>query len=149
MKKAFIGVLVLFSLILSGCGGIVGTIETPGDAVQVGSDSTKVYYEITPAKCADYLAKDCLVVAVDSVPSMILPNTDLFITYQTVKDNMNQFPSDKNTPILVYCTSGDYSHIAAEALVENGYTYVMELKGGSFDYSMQGYALAPANSNKS
>ena len=35
-----------------------------------------------------------------------LPNTDAFIPYNELTENLDQLPTDKNTPIAVYCRSG-------------------------------------------
>jgi rhodanese-related sulfurtransferase len=45
---------------------------------------------------------------------------------------------DKQKPVYVYCLSGPRSHAAAEWLLKNGFTMVVELKGGIKNWKMQG-----------
>jgi rhodanese-related sulfurtransferase len=53
---------------------------------------------------------------------------------------------DKTRPILIYCASGIRSAAAAKWLLENGFTSVQNLKGGTNAWKMEGKAMdAPAN----
>lgn len=59
-----------------------------------------------------------------------IPGTDAFVPYDQIEANLNRLPSDKNTPILVYCRSGSMSQIAGEKLKQLGYATVYDLEGG-------------------
>ena len=67
-----------------------------------------------------------------------IPGTDAFIDYTLIKESVDQLPSDKNTPILVYCRSGSMSAQAVEDLVELGFTQVFDLQGGTEAYKQSG-----------
>ena len=57
----------------------------------------------------------------------------IVISHEEIAEKAEQVLMDKNQLILVYCRSGRRSKIAAEALVELGYTNIMEF-GGIIDW---------------
>ena len=57
----------------------------------------------------------------------------ILIPYTQIKDSAEEALTDKDQLILVYCRSGRRSKIAAEALVELGYTNIREF-GGILDW---------------
>jgi len=59
-----------------------------------------------------------------------IPGTDAHIPHNEINQNINRLPQDKNTPILVYCRSGNMSKRATREIAELGYTNVYELDGG-------------------
>ncbi len=69
-----------------------------------------------------------------------LPQTDLFIPFNQILANLDKLPG-KDAPILVYCRSGAMSTVAAQALVQAGYTQVYELDGGFNAWKAAGYEL--------
>ena len=58
--------------------------------------------------------------------AILIPNTQ-------IEDRAEEVLTDKNQLILVYCRSGRRSKLAAEALVELGYTNIKEF-GGIIDW---------------
>ncbi len=58
-----------------------------------------------------------------------IDGTDAFIAYERVLDDV-RLPANKDAEILLYCRTGRMSGIAAEELVEAGYTNVSHLEGG-------------------
>ena len=57
----------------------------------------------------------------------------IVISHEEIAEKAEQVLMDKNQLILVYCRSGRRSKIAADALVELGYTNIMEF-GGIIDW---------------
>lgn len=63
-----------------------------------------------------------------------LPQTNAFIPYNQLTQNLDKLPQNKNTPILVYCRSGSMSRQAAQTLAKLGYTQIYDLEGGARAY---------------
>ena len=57
----------------------------------------------------------------------------IVIPHDEIKEKAEQLLPDKNQLLLVYCRSGRRSKLAAEALVELGYTNIKEF-GGIIDW---------------
>ena len=57
----------------------------------------------------------------------------IVISYAEIAEKAEEVLTDKNQLILVYCRSGRRSKIAAEALLELGYTNIREF-GGIIDW---------------
>ena len=57
----------------------------------------------------------------------------IVISHEEIKEKAEEVLTDKDQLILVYCRSGRRSKIAAEALVELGYTKIKEF-GGIIDW---------------
>ena len=70
-----------------------------------------------------------------------IKNTDAFIPYDKIPDNLDKLPKDKTTKIVLYCQSGRMSEIAAKELVQLGYTQVSHLSGGMIGWKNNGYDI--------
>ena len=70
-----------------------------------------------------------------------LANTDAFIPYDTIGQNLEKLPSDKNAKIVLYCRSGAMSAKAAKELTVLGYTNVYNLTGGMNEWEREGDAV--------
>jgi len=70
-----------------------------------------------------------------------LPQTNLFIPFNKIEQNLDRLPTDKSAEIVVYCRSGRMSAIAAKTLVKLGYTHVSNLKRGMRGWQQAGYPL--------
>jgi rhodanese-related sulfurtransferase len=88
------------------------------------------YTDISVAQLAGLLeAKNFTLVNVHIPYEGELPQTDLFIAYDEMAENLDMLP-DRDAPIVLYCRSGNMSTTAARELVQQGYTQVYELDGG-------------------
>jgi len=70
-----------------------------------------------------------------------LPQTDMFIPYNAIYQNIDRLPQDKSARVVLYCMSGRMSAIASETMVNLGYTDVWNLKEGMREWQQKGYSL--------
>ena len=70
-----------------------------------------------------------------------LPQTDMFIPYNAIDQNIDRLPQDKTARVVLYCRSGRMSAIASETIVKMGYTNVWNLKEGMNEWKQKGYTL--------
>lgn len=69
-----------------------------------------------------------------------LPATDRFIPYDRIGESP-KLPNDKSAAIVLYCKGGPMSEQAAETLVDQGYTGVLDLEGGMDAWESAGFTL--------
>ena len=115
MKKLLLTIFLL-PLMLVGCGGEAITYE------QISQDEAKRLMDTK---------KDLVIIDARTESEFSeghIPNAILIPEYEISTRAENEI-ADKDTLILVYCRSGRRSKIAAEALVELGYTNVKEFGG--------------------
>lgn len=72
---------------------------------------------------------DVVVVNVHLPDEGNLPDTDVSIPFDEISES-DALPSDLDTPLAVYCKSGNMSADAVADLAALGYTDVVELDGG-------------------
>ena len=70
-----------------------------------------------------------------------IKNTDAFIVFDTIADNLDKLPQDKTAKIVLYCRSGRMSEIAARQLTQLGFSQVSHLSGGMIDWKKSGYEI--------
>lgn len=71
-----------------------------------------------------------------------IAGTDLSIAFDEISGSA-ALPDDRDTPLAVYCRSGNMSADAVTDLVSMGYTDVVELEGGFDAWVDSGRALEP------
>lgn len=59
-----------------------------------------------------------------------ITGTDLSIPFDQITEQVSRLPSDRDTPLAVYCRSGRMSEIAADTLTNLGYANILDLQGG-------------------
>jgi rhodanese-related sulfurtransferase len=132
LTLALVGLLVV-ALLLAACGGAAAPEAASGSATAGGAEFPKNaagYADISVDQLAGILEdKDFVLVNVHIPYEGELPQTDLFIPFDQIEDHLAELPA-RDAPIVLYCRSGSMSTTAAEVLVEQGYTNVLELDGG-------------------
>ncbi len=135
MKKYIF--ILLAAVILAGCQSEPVTGETV--AAAGGS-----YKNISPDDLNIMLKnKDFVFINVHIPFAGNIADTDLSIPYDqiSVPEYLSQLPVDKNAKIVLYCSSGRMSAIAAEELVSLGYTNIWDLTGGMVEWEQAGYEI--------
>lgn len=141
MKRSYpiIFVLILLAVLITACGQ--GT-PSPTEMTESGfPKNTAGYADINVQQLVEMLPdKNFTLVNVHIPYEGELSQTDLFIAYNRITDNLDQLP-DKDAPIVLYCRSGRMSAEAATVLARLGYNNVMELNGGFIAWEAAGYEL--------
>ncbi len=136
-------IVAALPLLLAACGGT--TPAQPAATTEVPQTLTKNadgYVDITVQQLTTMLEdKDFTLVNTHIPYSGELPQTDLFIPYNEIADQVNKLPADKDALIVVYCRSGSMSTAAAKTLIGLGYTNIMEVDGGFNAWKTAGYEL--------
>jgi rhodanese-related sulfurtransferase len=133
MKKILF--LLLAVLVLVGCQ----SKPTTGEIISTVDGS---YQNVTSTELKSMLgSKDFVLVNVHIPFAGNIPGTDLSIPYNEIEPNLSQLPADKTAKLVLYCSSGRMSQLAAEELVSLGYTNVWNLKGGMVDWKQTGFEL--------
>lgn len=102
------------------------------------------FKNISPKELLDMLSqkeKDYTLINVHVPYIGEIANTDEFIAFNEIQDNLDKLPTNKNAKIVLYCQSGGMSAIAAQTLVGLGYTNIENLSGGMIGWKKDGYTL--------
>ncbi|MDD2661162.1 MAG: rhodanese-like domain-containing protein [Methylococcales bacterium] len=87
---------------------------------------------ITPAQLNQLMhTGDIFLVDVHTPEQQHIKGTDLFVPYNEIEKYKDKFPTDKNTPIYLYCEGGPMGNAAARSLHELGYSNLSNLEGGA------------------
>lgn len=101
---------------------------------------------ITPTRLATMLDhKDFTLLNVKTPYIGEIAGTDLYIPYDQVASRAAELPTDKQARLVVYCRSGHESAIAAQALIDLGYTNIDNLDGGMDAWTASGRQLVNLN----
>ncbi len=136
-KSLVLSLIFLAAVVLSACNG--GSPAIIGQEVNIEGGS---YWNITSAELKEMLdSKDFSFVNVHIPYAGEIADTDLFIPYNEIEQNLDKLPEDKSAKIVLYCLTDIMSVIGAVQLVELGYTNVWQLAAGMVEWERQGYQL--------
>ena len=136
MKNQMLLLLVLIFLLVGL--GVFLNFKNPTQK----SAKTISFKDISPQELDKILAtRNTFLVDVHIPEQKHLEGTDLVISYNKIKENLDKFPKNKNAEIIVYCKSGRMSIEASNALLEAGYTRVYNLAGGLNAYYESHYGI--------
>ena len=131
MKKFLCIISLIMCTVLTACGG-GGTTTEEGEKI--------MYQQITQEEAKKIMdsGEEHIVLDVreqDEFDEGHIPNA-ILIPYTEIDAKAEGILTDKDAQILVYCRSGRRSKIAAESLVNLGYTNVKEF-GGIIDWKYE------------
>lgn len=123
--------------IVSAVGIAVLTGQFSGGPNSAGAGGTVVqarggqWTNVAPDSLASMMkAKDFTLLNVKTPYMGEIAGTDLYIPYTELAGRAAELPTDKSARIVVYCRSGNESAIAAQTLLDLGYTNIDNLDGG-------------------
>jgi rhodanese-related sulfurtransferase len=135
-------VSLALSLAISACSA--AQEKTPedllvqGQAFPVNADG---YADITVDQLAGILdQKEFSLINVHIPYEGEIAQTDRFIPYNEISQHLDELGS-QDSPIVLYCRSGNMSTTAAKELVELGYTKIFEVDGGFNAWKVSGREL--------
>ena len=121
-------VIVVGGWVMASGGSTKPAVASDGTVIQARGGT---WTNITPDKLASMLdRKDFTLLNVKTPYIGEIAGTDLYIPYDQVAARVAELPTDKTSKIVVYCRSGHESAIAAQSLVDLGYTNIDNLDGG-------------------
>jgi len=146
------GLVVALIAVIAGWALLSGHPGTGGSTASGGSGGTVVqangghWTNITPDSLAAMLEKkDFTLLNVKTPYIGEIAGTDLYIPYTDLTARAAQLPADKGAKIVVYCRSGNESAIAAQTMIDLGYTNIDNLDGGMTAWTASGRQLVQLN----
>lgn len=135
MNNKLAPIVIALILILGGFLFIFSLGNEDNDSFVTQSDNV---FKVSSQEF-DQLAQqeDAFILDVHTPEQTHIPDTNAFIPFDQIDDNLDKLPEDKSTPILVYCRSGSMSDQASQEIAELGYTQVYDLEGGLNSYREQ------------
>jgi len=116
----------LILLIMLFASGLLGHVRLKG-----WSMDKKGYENISVDQFVEMMNdKDFILINVHIPYEGELPETDLLIPFNAIDQRRYKLPPDKDAKIVVYCMTGPMGDIAAQKLVQMGYTRVIHFQGG-------------------
>lgn len=104
--------------------------------------SASAFQTITTEQLAQMLEhKDFLFVNVHVPYEGEITQTDAFIPFDEIDENLSLLPTAKSAPIVLYCRSGRMSEIAAGELAARGYTNISHMAGGMVEWAKAGHPV--------
>ena len=112
---------------------------------EIGSEVTTEsgsYRAVSAAELQTMLEnKDFFMVNVHTPWQGDIPQTDLRLSFDEIEQNLDQIPQEKDAKILVYCLTSGMAKKATATLLDQGYTNLWMLDGGTTAWQEAGYSL--------
>lgn len=124
LAAVVVAVPLYFAIGMPGMDHGTGS-SMPGMAMPAGAQHQLVDADTFAKMAAE---PDALVINVHEPYEGEIADTDLFLQYDSVDPVL--LPHDLNTPLVVYCMTGNMSAVAVRQMVSLGYTNITELRGG-------------------
>ena len=139
---------LVLGLALSACAGATESSDPTFQSGEIGQivpvEGGGSYLDIIPSELDEMLrTKDFFFVNVHIPNEGEIPGTEAHIAFDQVALRLDEFLEQKDATIVLYCRSGSMSATAARALVEAGYTNVLNLDGGFRAWRDAGYSFNP------
>jgi len=141
-KAKDIGVFPIF------CNGKCPTGDGAGFGhivvMQYEAKGNATFSELTAVQAQDLIAqKNPLILDVRTPQefySGFIPNAKL-IPLRQLQQRVSEISAYKDKPVLLYCRSGNRSTVAAQILIENGFTSLYNLRPGIKGWMSEGYSV--------
>ncbi len=135
-KNIFLIIFCVVTLIISACQLIPSNVGK-----EVSTDNGN-YRVVTVQELQTMLEnKDFTMVNVHIPFQGNIPQTDLQLAYDEIEQNLNQLPQEKDAKILVYCLTSGMAKKAIATLLNQGYTNLWMLDGGTTSWEEAGLSL--------
>lgn len=139
MIKTILSKIVLLPVLALLAACQAGTEPQIGVEAQMNG---KPYRVVTVNELQTMLEnKDFYMVNVHTPFEGNIPQTDLYLPYDEIGENLGQLPADKNTKLMIYCFTSGMAKIAVATLIEQGYTDIWMLDGGTIAWEEAGLTL--------
>lgn len=135
-KNIFLIIFCVVTLIISACQLIPSNVGK-----EVSTDNGN-YRVVTVQELQTMLEnKDFTMVNVHIPFQGNISQTDLQLAYDEIEQNLNQLPQEKDAKILVYCLTSGMAKKAIATLLNQGYTNLWMLDGGTTSWEEAGLSL--------
>jgi Rhodanese-related sulfurtransferase len=146
------GLAVALVAIVVGWAALSGQSGSQGQAASGGAAGTVIqangghWTNVSPDTLASMLEKkDFTLLNVKTPYIGEIAGTDLYIPYTDLAARASELPADKSAKVVVYCRSGNESAIAAQTLIDLGYTNIDNLDGGMNAWTASGRPIVQLN----
>jgi rhodanese-related sulfurtransferase len=141
---ALLAVVAIGFVALGGIGSGSSSGLASGESIHQATGGH--WTNVTPDRLAQMLEhKDFTLLNVKTPYMGEIDGTDLYIPYDQLSARVSELPAAKDAKVLVYCRSGNESALAAQTLLDLGYTNVWNLDGGMNAWTSSGRTLAQKN----
>lgn len=135
-KNTFLIIFCAVTLMISACQLIPSNV---GKEVTVDNGSYRV---VSVQELQTMLEKKDFTMVNVHVPFQgNISQTDLHLAYDEIEQNLNQLPQEKDAKILVYCLTSGMAKKAIATLLNQGYTNLWMLDGGTTSWEEAGLSL--------